>query len=75
MLAAKPLVAWTIEAAQQAKRLTDYLVSSDALLIMDIAKNYVPRFLSNGHRNLPPIQFVTLRLSHMRWNLLKRKGR
>jgi CMP-N-acetylneuraminic acid synthetase len=40
MLAAKPLVVWTIEAAQQAKRLTDYLVSSDALLIMDIAKNY-----------------------------------
>ena len=40
ILAGKPLVAWTIEAAQQAKRLTDYLVSSDALLIMDIAKNY-----------------------------------
>ena len=40
MLAGKPLVAWTIEAAQKAKRLTDYLVSSDALLIMDIAKNY-----------------------------------
>ena len=40
MLAGKPLLAWTIEAAQKAKRLTDYLVSSDALLIMDIAKNY-----------------------------------
>ena len=40
MLAGKPLVAWTIEAAQKARRLTDYLVSSDALLIMDIAKNY-----------------------------------
>jgi CMP-N-acetylneuraminic acid synthetase len=40
MLAGKPLVAWTIEAAQKAKRLTDYLVSSDALLITDVAKNY-----------------------------------
>jgi CMP-N,N'-diacetyllegionaminic acid synthase len=40
MLAGKPLVAWTIEAALKAKRLTDFLVSSDALLIMDIAKNY-----------------------------------
>lgn len=40
MLAGKPLVAWTIEAAQKAERLTDYLVTSDALLIMDVAKNY-----------------------------------
>ena len=40
MLAGKPLIAWTIEAARKAKRLTDYLVSSDALLIMDVARNY-----------------------------------
>lgn len=40
MIAGKPLIAWTIEAAQKATRLTDYLVSSDALLIMDVAKNY-----------------------------------
>ncbi len=40
MLAGKPLIAWTIEAAQKAKRLTDYLVSSDALLIIDVARNY-----------------------------------
>ena len=40
MLAGKPLIAWTIEAARKATRLTDFLVSSDALLIMDIAKNY-----------------------------------
>jgi CMP-N-acetylneuraminic acid synthetase len=40
MLAGKPLIAWTIEAAQRAKRLTDYLVSSDALLIIDVARNY-----------------------------------
>lgn len=40
MLAGKPLIAWTIEAAQKAKRLTDYLLTSDALLITDIAKNY-----------------------------------
>lgn len=40
MLAGKPLVAWTIEAAQKANRITDYLVTSDALLITDIAKNY-----------------------------------
>ncbi len=40
MLAGKPLVAWTIEAAQKSKRLTDYLLTSDALLITDIAKNY-----------------------------------
>ena len=38
MLAGKPLIAWTIEAAQKAKRLTDYLVSSDALLIVDVAE-------------------------------------
>ena len=40
MLAGKPLIAWSIEAAQKAKRLTDYLLTSDALLITDIAKNY-----------------------------------
>jgi CMP-N-acetylneuraminic acid synthetase len=40
MMAGKPLIAWTIEAAQKAKRLTDYLVSSDALLIIDVARNY-----------------------------------
>ena len=40
MLAGKPLIAWSIEAAQKAKRLTDYLLTSDALLIADIAKNY-----------------------------------
>jgi CMP-N,N'-diacetyllegionaminic acid synthase len=40
MLAGKPLIAWTIEAAQKTKRLTDYLLTSDALLITDVAKNY-----------------------------------
>ena len=40
LLAGKPLIAWSIEAAQKAKRLTDYLLTSDALLITDIAKNY-----------------------------------
>jgi len=40
ILAGKPLVAWTIEAAQEAKRLTDYLVSSDDLEIIEIAKKY-----------------------------------
>ena len=40
MLAGKPLIAWSIEAAQKAKCLTDYLLTSDALLITDIAKNY-----------------------------------
>jgi CMP-N-acetylneuraminic acid synthetase len=40
MLAGKPLIAWSIEAAQKAKRLSDYLLTSDALLITDIAKNY-----------------------------------
>ena len=40
MLAGKPLIAWTIEAAQKAKKLTDYLVSSDALPIIDAAKKY-----------------------------------
>lgn len=40
VLAGKPLIAWTIEAAQKAKGLTDYLVSSDALPILDAAKNY-----------------------------------
>jgi CMP-N,N'-diacetyllegionaminic acid synthase len=40
MLAGKPLVAWTIEAAQKAKRLTHWLVSSDGSLIIDVAKKY-----------------------------------
>jgi CMP-N-acetylneuraminic acid synthetase len=40
MLVGKPLVAWTIEAAQKAKRLTDWLVSSDGPLIIDAAKKY-----------------------------------
>ena len=40
MLAGKPLVAWTIEAAQKAKLLTDYLVSSDGSLIIDVANKY-----------------------------------
>jgi CMP-N-acetylneuraminic acid synthetase len=40
MLAGKPLVAWTIEAAQKATRLTDYLLTSDALLIIEVGKNY-----------------------------------
>jgi CMP-N,N'-diacetyllegionaminic acid synthase len=40
LLAGKPLVAWTIEAAQKAKLLTDYLVSSDDPEIIDIAKKY-----------------------------------
>ena len=38
ILAGKPLVVWTIEAAQKAKRLTDYLVSTDDLEIIEIAK-------------------------------------
>ena len=40
MLAGKPMVAWTIEAAKKAKRLTDWLVSSDGSLIIDVAKKY-----------------------------------
>jgi len=40
MLAGKPLVAWTIEAAKKAKLLTDWVVSSDGLLIIDIARKY-----------------------------------
>ena len=40
ILAGKPLVAWTIEAAQKAKRLTDYLVSSDDPEIIKVAKEY-----------------------------------
>ena len=40
ILAGKPLVAWTIEAAQEARRLTDYLVSSDDSEIIEIAKQY-----------------------------------
>jgi CMP-N,N'-diacetyllegionaminic acid synthase len=40
LLAGKPLVVWTIEAAQKAKRVTDYLVSSDDPEIIEIAKKY-----------------------------------
>ena len=40
ILAGKPLVAWTIEAAKEAKLLTDYLVSSDDLEIIEVAKEY-----------------------------------
>ena len=40
VLAGKPLVVWTIEAAQKAKLLTDYLVSSDDPEIIEVAKEY-----------------------------------
>jgi len=40
ILAGKPLVVWTIEAAQKAKGLTDYLVSSDDPEIIEIVKKY-----------------------------------
>jgi CMP-N,N'-diacetyllegionaminic acid synthase len=40
LLAGKPLVVWTIKAAQKAKLLTDYLVSSDDLEIIEIAKKH-----------------------------------
>jgi CMP-N,N'-diacetyllegionaminic acid synthase len=40
ILAGKPLVVWTIEAAQKAKLLTDYLVSSDDPEIIEVAQKY-----------------------------------
>jgi len=40
LLAGKPMVAWTIKAAQQAKRLSDYLVSSDDPKTIEVAKEY-----------------------------------
>ena len=40
VLAGKPLVVWTIEAAQKAKLLTDYLVSSDDPEIIEVAQKY-----------------------------------
>ena len=40
VLAGKPLLVWTIEAAQKAKLLTDYLVSSDDPEIIEVAKEY-----------------------------------
>ena len=40
MLAGKPLIAYTIEAAQKAKRLTDYLLSSEDEEIIKMARQY-----------------------------------
>ena len=60
VLAGKPLLVWTLEAAQKAKLLTDYLVSSDDPEIIEVAKEYVHRFPSSDPRNLPPIKFETL---------------
>jgi CMP-N,N'-diacetyllegionaminic acid synthase len=40
MLAGKPMVAWTIEAARKSKRLTDYIVSSDDPNTIAVAKEY-----------------------------------
>jgi len=40
MLAGKPLIAYTIEAAQQAERLTDYIVSSEDQEIISVAEKY-----------------------------------
>jgi CMP-N,N'-diacetyllegionaminic acid synthase len=40
ILAGKPMVAWTIEAARKAKRLTDWLVSSDGSQIIEVAKKF-----------------------------------
>lgn len=39
-LAGKPMVAWTIEAAQQATRLTDYIVSSEDAKTIEVAKAF-----------------------------------
>lgn len=39
-LCGKPLIAWTIEAAQKSKYITDIIVSSDDHEILDIAKKY-----------------------------------
>lgn len=40
MLAGKPLIAYTIEAAQRAKSLTDYLLSSEDEEIIKVARQY-----------------------------------
>jgi CMP-N-acetylneuraminic acid synthetase len=39
-LAGKPMVAWTIEAAQHAKRLTDFIVSSEDAKTIEVAKAF-----------------------------------
>lgn len=39
-LLGKPLIAWTIEAAQRARTLTDFLVSSEDPEILDVAKRF-----------------------------------
>lgn len=69
MLAGKPLIAWTIEAARKAQRLTDFLVSSDALLIMDIAKNYGAPIPFTRPPELATDTVATLRSSRMHWDL------
>jgi CMP-N,N'-diacetyllegionaminic acid synthase len=43
MLGGKPLVAWAIEAARGARRLSNLVVSSDDREVLDIARGYVPR--------------------------------
>ncbi len=39
-LGGKPLIAWTIEAAKNSKKLTDFLVSTDDQEIADVAKSF-----------------------------------
>jgi CMP-N-acetylneuraminic acid synthetase len=43
LLGGKPLVAWTIEAARSARRLTRLVVSSDDREVLDIAAGYEPQ--------------------------------
>lgn len=40
LLLGKPLIAWTIEQALQCKQINDVIVSTDSLLIADVAKAY-----------------------------------
>ena len=45
LLGNKPLIAWTIEAAEKSKYLTDFVVSTDAEYISDVAREYGSKVL------------------------------
>jgi CMP-N,N'-diacetyllegionaminic acid synthase len=63
LLAGKPLVAWSIEAAQQARRLDRVVVSSDEPEVLQLAARYDQRMLlarpaEISQDNSPAIDFV-----------------
>ena len=69
MLAGKPLIAWTIEAAKQATLLTDYAVCTDDARIKKIVKGYGVRVIDEppelARGDVPMLDVILFALDKM----------